>query len=74
MPRRIIHLPAINRRVPLGVYVAGVKRAKAAPDTEFKTGLTTWWPTSGAEIMRQFRAGMHERISAGVSYQQRGKR
>ena len=63
MSKRSVHLPAINKRVPLGAYVAAIKIAKAHPNTTFKTGLDTWWPTSGAEIVEQFRAGMHHRIN-----------
>lgn len=69
---RYITLPAINKKVPLGAYVKAVKVAKANPATEFKTGLTTWWPTTGAEILQQFTAGMMDRINQGVSYSARG--
>lgn len=55
--------PPRKRYVPLGIYVRAIKAAKANPSTEFKHGLTTWWPTSGAEIMRQFRQGMNDRIN-----------
>lgn len=70
--KRFVTLPAIGKAVPLGAYVAAVKRAKAEPETEFKTGLTTWWPTTGAEIMRQFWAGVEARITEGKSYSERG--
>lgn len=59
--------------VSLKAYVAAIKVAKANPDTEFKSGLTTWWTTTGAEIMKQFRRGMHDRINAGIPYIERGK-
>lgn len=72
MAKRFVSLPAIGKSVPLGAYVAAVKAAKASPATEFKTGLTTWWPTTGAEILAQFTAGMMERISEGKSYSERG--
>lgn len=72
MTQRYITLPAINKSVPLGAYIKAIKTAKANPTMEFKTGLTTWWSTSGAEIMDQFRAGMMDRISQGKSYSQRG--
>lgn len=61
-----------EKRVGLGDYVRAIKTAKANPDVEFKRGLTTWWPTTGREIVRQFRDGMNERISAGIPYSQRG--
>lgn len=69
---RTIRLPALDRSVPLGVYIAAVKLAKANPDREFKTGLTTWWPTTGSEIMRQFNRGLVDRINAAVPYTERG--
>jgi hypothetical protein len=65
---RTIRLPAIGRTVSLRAYIRAVKLAKANPDTEFKTGLTTWWPTTGAEIVRQFRKGMTDRINQGIPY------
>ncbi len=71
MPIRMIFLPAIERRVTLGQYIKAVKAAKAQPDTEFKHGLTTWWPTTGEEIVRQFRKGMNERISDAHPYMKR---
>lgn len=70
---RTISLPAIRKTVSLKAYVAAIKTAKANPDIEFKHGLTTWWPTTGAEIVRQFRRGMHDRISQGIPYSQRGQ-
>lgn len=69
---RVINLPAINRQVSLRQYVQAIKLAKANPTGEFKHGLTTWWPTTGAEIMRQFREGLQARINAGVPYRLRG--
>jgi hypothetical protein len=52
---RVIHLPAIDKVVALGAYIRAVKLAKANPDRTFATGFTTWWPTTGAEVMDQFR-------------------
>lgn len=69
---RTIYLPAVDRRVSLAAYVTAVKIAKANPDREFKHGLTTWWPTTGAEIVDQFNRGMHDRISQGIPYSKRG--
>jgi hypothetical protein len=40
----------------------------------FKTGFSTWWPTTGAEVMEQFRAGMTERINEAIPYHERGKK
>jgi hypothetical protein len=69
---RAVFLPAIDQRVSLKQYVAGVKVAKANPNTTFKHGLTTWWPTTGREILQQFRSGMNDRINQGVPYSIRG--
>lgn len=66
------YITTATRRVTIGQYVKGVKVAKANPDTEFSHGLTCWWPCTGAEIMKQFRQGMHERISQGIPYHKRG--
>ena len=70
---RTIYLPAIERRVSLKQYIAAVKLAKANPDKEFKHGLTCWWACTGAEIVKQFRRGMMERINDGQSYATRGQ-
>ena len=48
--------------------------AKANPDMTFKTGFTTWWPTTGAEVMDQFREGMMDRINQAIPYIERGKK
>jgi hypothetical protein len=69
---RYVSLPAISRRVPLGAYVKAIRQAKANPDVEFKHGLTTWWPTTGREIVEQFRRGMVERINEAKPYSLRG--
>ena len=69
---RTITLPAIDRTISLGSYLQGIRKAKANPDARFPHGLTCWWSCSGAEIMRQFRQGVHERINAGIPYSKRG--
>jgi len=70
---RTIHLPAIHRTVSLAAYIQAVRLAKASPAAMFRTGLTTWWPTTGAEIMKQFRDGMTDRINQAIPYSQRGQ-
>jgi hypothetical protein len=70
---RAIFLPAIDRTVSLGAYLQAIRIAKANPDLEFKTGLTTWWPTTGSEIVKQFRESVHDRINQAVPYLQRGQ-
>ncbi len=69
---RVVTLPAPGRRVTLAAYVEAVKLAKANPDTTFKHGPTAWRPCTGREIMRQFRAGMHDRINQRIPYRSRG--
>ena len=60
---RYISLPAVNMKVSLSAYCGAVRLAKANPEQEFKHGFTTWWPTMGREIVRQFREGLHDRIN-----------
>ncbi len=69
---RTIYLPALGRHVTLAAYLRAVRMAKANPDITFKTGFTTWWPTTGAEVMEQFREGMMDRINQAIPYRQRG--
>jgi hypothetical protein len=71
---RTIKLTAIDRTVTLADYNQLVRLAKAFPGATFKTGLSTWWPTTGAEIMQQFRAGMMDRINQAIPYTQRGRK
>jgi hypothetical protein len=71
MAQRFIYLPAIERRVRLGAYLEGIRLAKANPEATFKHGLTCWWPCTGAEILEQFRRGLHQRINEGVPYSER---
>lgn len=61
-----------HREIPLGVYVRGIKKAIANPRAEFKHGLDTWWPVTGAEIREEFLASVHDRINQGVPYLRRG--
>lgn len=71
---RFIIVPAVSDRRPvrLGRYVAFVAAAKRSPNTEFKHGLDCWWPVTGAEIVKQFRAAMHDRITQAIPYNLRG--
>ena len=71
--KRFIYLPAVDKCIPLGAYVAGLRLAKANPDAEFKHTLTTWWQGTGAEIMRQFRDSIHDRINQGIPAIERGR-
>ena len=63
MTTKYITLTAVDKRVSIPAYCAAIRLAKANPDREFKYGLTTWWPTTGRDIMRQFLAGVHDRIN-----------
>ena len=71
---RTIRLPALGRTVSLADYNQAVRLAKAFPTAVFKTGLTTWWPTTGAEMIQQFREGMTDRINQAIPYSQRGRK
>lgn len=63
---------ASGRVVTLGQYVAAVQLAKREPDAMFKSGLSSEWPTSGAEVVRQFREGMVDRLNQAVPRDRRG--
>lgn len=52
-----------GQRVSLAAYARAVRLAKSQPETEFRAGLSTPWPTTGAEVVRQFLAGVHDRIN-----------
>lgn len=69
---RILSVGDGGRVVTLGAYVRAIKTAKANPNTTFSEGLTTWWPTTGQEIMTQFSSGLHDRINQAIPYSQRG--
>ncbi|QNP78370.1 hypothetical protein [Agrobacterium tumefaciens] len=60
---KYIELKATSKRVSLLTYVQGVRQAIASPAQTFKHGLTTWWPVTGADIRREFRHGITERIN-----------
>lgn len=43
-----------TRMVTIAQYVHAIKMAKEHLDHTFKVGFSSWWPTSGREIIRQF--------------------
>ncbi|MCY4511642.1 MAG: hypothetical protein OXG35_32455 [Acidobacteria bacterium] len=61
-----------GRAVTLRQYVAAVKMAKAQPETMFRSGLSTDYPVSGAEVVDQFREGMVDRLNQAVPRVERG--
>ena len=71
---RAIYCPGARAWVPLAVYVKGIRLAREHPAGRFKHGLVTEWPCTGAEIMREFRAGMMDRINQAVPYFERGRK
>ena len=68
--KHTIELPAVDKVITVGQYVGAIRVAKAHPDEEFKHGLTCWWPCTGAEIMRQFRAGVRDRAAQRLTDKQ----
>ena len=54
---------ATGQRIGIKAFCEGIRLAKKYPNAEFKYGLTTWYPTTGKEIMRQFRESIHDRIN-----------
>lgn len=69
--KRHMAVPAIDRYVPLSVFLKAVKTAIAEPDAEFKHGLTSWDGTTGAQIRKQFRSQIRDRINQRIPYHQR---
>jgi hypothetical protein len=62
---RVVYLPE-NRTVTLGAYVAAWKIALAAPeDATFESGFN-WYPESRAEVLREFRRGLNDRINRRI--------
>ena len=53
----------LGKQIPLGTYIQSVKYAKAHPTQTFSHGLSTWWPTTGPTIVKQFLIGVHDRIN-----------
>ena len=72
--KHTIYLPAVEKTVTVGQYVRAVRVAKANPTAEFKHGLTTFYPCTGAEIMRQFREGCHDRQRQRMDFVRKGDR
>jgi len=71
MSKAYVTLPATGKQVSLRIYVRAIKTAIAHPTVEFKEGLTCWWPCTGADIRRQFRDGIHDRINTQIPYHAR---
>ena len=69
--KRHMAVPSINKYMPLNVFLEAVKTAIANPDSEFKQGLTCWWSVTGAEIRKQFREQMRDRINQSIPYSER---
>lgn len=50
--------------IGVNCYVAGWQEViSSPPERLYKKGLTGWWPVTAQEILRQYRAGLHDRIS-----------
>lgn len=63
--QRTIYLPAICRSITLAQYCAAFRIAKINPDRRFRQTFQDWNGGTGADIVREFRRGMHDRINAG---------
>lgn len=61
MSRLTIRIPN-GKSIPLGVYVSSWKALKSlAPDTEIAGW--SWHPVTAADILRELRRGIHDRIN-----------
>lgn len=57
-----------ERRVSVASYLAVVQCAKANPERMFKASLRHWAPSPGRVIVREFRDGLHEKISRRMAH------
>jgi hypothetical protein len=64
-PKHVITL-ANGMKIPIHAYVEGIKKAKENPAATFSHGLTTWWQTTGREIMEQFREMVTDHCNRGI--------
>lgn len=71
--KRTIYLPAIERSVTLAEYILAVKLALRNPDLEFRTGLKSFFPVTGRELVGEFRQQIDERVNEATPYLTRGK-
>lgn len=71
MSKRYITL-GDGKHVSLAAYVAAVKHAIQHPEQRYARSLNERWPATGAEIRREYRRSMHDRISQAIPYSQRG--
>ena len=53
----------LGKQVPLGTYIQSIQYAKAHSTQTFRHGLSTWWPTTGSMIVKQFMIVVHDRIN-----------
>ena len=63
-----------GRRVTLGAYVDAWRRVKAMdPNAVIRNGIQ-WFDQTAAEVLWQFRAGMHDRINRHLPGYGKGRR
>jgi len=70
MSIRAITLPS-GKQVSIGAYVRAWKVLKTMPFETLLPGWE-WYEVEAGRILADMRRGMHERINAGRSYDQRG--
>lgn len=59
----VIYIPSVHRHISIHQYCQIWKRVKENPETEFKQGISAWWPQKGKDIARDFTRGVHDRIN-----------
>lgn len=68
---RYILIPC-GKWIPLVAYMAAWRVVKRA-DPEAVFSGWEWYPVPARHILRDMRDGMHKRITAGISYSDRGR-
>lgn len=63
-----------GRRVPMRNYVAGWRKAAELPATVWCDRTPSGWPGTAGEALREFRAGMHDRINRHLPWYGRGRK
>jgi len=66
MTPRNIYCPGPGKFLTAGQYVQVVKGAKDSPTLTFPRTFCQWWPGTGADIVAEFRAGVHARINKHI--------
>jgi hypothetical protein len=67
--KRLIYCPGPDKWLTIGQYVSIIRRVKEKPlETVYPQTFTRWFSGTGADMMREFRDGIMDRINRGIPY------